>query len=334
MKAVTFKDRVQIHVSAGNGGDGCASFRREKFVPRGGPNGGDGGRGGDVYLTADKNADSLLDLYFRPHQRAEHGGRGRSKDCHGLNGADLFVKVPCGTVIRDLQEDRVVGELLADGDRVVVARGGAAGLGNSRFVSSINQAPTTCTEGEPGEVKKLGLELKIVADVGMVGYPNAGKSTLLSKLSDAHPKVAAYPFTTLNPIIGTVIYDDYQRLRVADIPGLIEGAHAGVGLGHDFLRHIERTTFLLFVIDMAGVDGRNPGEDYLNLRRELTCYREELGERPFRVVANKMDLPEAQTQLGRFKKDTGQTPIEISAEQNLGVDKVSQALHEYFFEGR
>jgi GTP-binding protein len=224
------------------------SFRREKFVPRGGPDGGDGGRGGHVILKADKNVDSLLPLYYQPHQKADKGGNGLGKDCHGRNARDLYVKVPCGTIVTNQETGERIGELTEHDQEMMVCRGGKGGLGNARFATSSHQTPYESTPGEEGQSLTLQLELKIMADVGLVGYPNAGKSTLLSGLSHAHPKIAAYPFTTLNPIIGTVIFDDYQYLRIADIPGLIDGAHEGVGLGHDFLRHIERTRFLIFVI--------------------------------------------------------------------------------------
>lgn len=331
MKFITFKDRVVLHVEAGKGGDGMASFRREKFVPKGGPNGGDGGRGGHVSLVGDPNENSLLDLYYRPHQRAEHGGRGGSKDCHGRNGADLVVKVPCGTVVTDRTTGELLGEIVSEGEQLQVAQGGRGGMGNRHFASPTHRAPIEFTPGAPGEKLVLRLELKLVADAGLVGYPNAGKSTLIRRLTKAHPKVAPYPFTTLNPVIGTIQFDDYKTLRLADIPGLIDGAHDGIGLGHDFLRHIERTDFLLFVIDMGGVDGRHPADDYLNLREELRLYREELDQRPFVVLANKMDLPEAELYLEEFVERTGVDPVQISAEQNQGVEQVRDLLYRNFY---
>ena len=327
MKGLAFKDRAKLYVQSGNGGNGAGTFRREKYVPRGGPDGGDGGRGGHVYLVADANTDSLQALTYTPHQRAEHGVHGARQKCHGRNGSDLYVKVPCGTVAYEMETDEMMGELLSDSEQLMVARGGKGGIGNIHFVSSTHQAPTECTPGEPGEMRTLRLELKLVADVGLVGYPNAGKSTLLSQISNAHPKIASYPFTTLNPIIGTVEYDDYSMLKVADIPGLIDGAHDGVGLGHDFLRHIERTRFLVFVIDMAGVDGRDPSQDYHNLREELRLYRPELDERPYLVVANKMDLPESWDRMKEFVESTGETPIVISAEKRDGVEQVKEQLY-------
>jgi GTP-binding protein len=331
-KTITFADRVRIQVAAGNGGNGCASFRREKFVPRGGPDGGDGGRGGHVYLRADVNQDSLLDLYYQPHQRAGHGGHGRGQQCFGKDGADLYIRVPPGTEARRDGSGELVGEVVAPGQEILIARGGRGGLGNVHFKSSTNRAPRRHTEGVPGETMTLWLELKVVADVGLVGYPNAGKSTLLRALTAARPKTAAYPFTTLHPIIGTLEYEDYKTLRIADIPGLIEGAHQGVGLGHDFLRHIERTRFLLFVIDMAGTDGRDPTDDYRSLRREMKRYRADLDTRPFLVVANKMDLDAARTHLPRFKRRTRTQPLPLSAETKAGADELKMALYRQFFE--
>lgn len=326
MKAIRFVDRSKIYVRAGNGGDGMASFRREKYIPRGGPNGGDGGRGGSVILVANPQIDNLLDLYHRPHQRAKNGERGGSQDCHGKSASDVEVPVPCGTLVWEEDHPEPLGELLHAGDRLCVARGGAGGLGNIHFASSTNQAPTKYTSGQEGEEKVLWLELKTVADVGLVGYPNAGKSTLISRLTAAHPKIGSYPFTTLYPVVGTLEDDQYRRIRIADIPGLIEGAHEGIGLGHDFLRHIERTRFLLILIDMAGVDGRLPHEDYEHVREELRLYRQELSERPFFVVANKMDLPAAEENLQVFVEKTGIHPLSLSALEEDGVDAVREAI--------
>jgi len=330
MKTITFRDRAKIYVSSGNGGNGICSFRREKFVPNGGPDGGDGGRGGHVHIRAVMNIDSLLPLYYNPHQRAGNGGHGRGARCHGKNGADLCIEVPCGTTITDVETGEFFGEVLHEGEEIMLARGGKGGIGNWHFKSSTHQAPREFTCGEEGETRTLQLELKLVADVALVGYPNAGKSTLVSRLSHARPKIASYPFTTLNPVIGTVIFDDFTRLRVADIPGLIDGAHDGIGLGHDFLRHIERTHFLLFVIDMAGVDGRDPSEDYFHLREEVRLYRPELDQRPYLIIANKMDLPEAQENLAEFQRNTGSLPLAISADTADGVDAVKISLYDHF----
>ena len=328
MKGVTFVDRVRAQVFAGNGGDGCASFRREKYIPLGGPDGGDGGDGGSIYMRGSHDAGSLLDLYYQPLRRAEHGGNGRSKQCTGRNGEDVYIDVPCGTVVRDFETGELIGEVLEKHDVLLVARGGRGGMGNMKFTSSTNRAPREFTHGTPGEIKKLLVELKTVADIGLVGYPNAGKSTLLAAVSRARPKIAAYPFTTLHPSIGTIDFGDFSTLRMADIPGLIDGAHKGVGLGHDFLRHIERTKFLLFVIDMAGVDGRNPVEDYRNLKKELKLYSKELAQRPFMVVANKMDLPEAAAPLKDFIRRTKVRPLQLSAAAGTGIAELKQMLRD------
>lgn len=334
MKHVVFKDRVKLYVRAGNGGNGCVSFRREKFIPKGGPDGGDGGNGGSVILQCDANEDSLLPLYYKPHQRAKHAQHGMGSQCHGRNGADCMVKIPVGTVVTDADTGDFLGELLDDGEALVIAKGGKGGMGNIHFKSSTNQAPRQFTEGTQGEEKVLWLELKLVADVGLVGYPNAGKSTLLSQLTHAHPKIAPYPFTTINPIIGTLEYENFSRLRIADIPGLIDGAHEGVGLGHQFLRHIERSRFILFVIDMAGTDQRNPTDDFLHLREELRLHLEELSCTPYLVVANKMDAPDAAEHIKEFRKRTGEDVYEISAKEGTGLEPVREHLYKHFFETR
>lgn len=331
MKAIRFIDRAKVYAAAGNGGNGLASFRREKYVPRGGPNGGDGGDGGNILLVADDQIDNLLDIYHQPHQRAGHGEAGGSKQQHGKRGHSLEVPVPCGTLV--FEEDRAepLGELIQPGDRLKVASGGKGGLGNCHFASSTNQAPTQFTEGTPGEEKVLWLELKTVADVGLVGFPNAGKSTLISRLTAAHPKIGAYPFTTLNPVVGTLEFPDFRRIRIADIPGLIDGAHEGVGLGHDFLRHIERTSTLVFVLDMAGIDGREPWKDYQHLQEELRLYSPELSRRPAIIVANKMDEPTSEANLQEFVRIVETQPIEISAELDEGTDQVQSSLYQLVF---
>lgn len=332
MKHVVFKDRIKLFVRAGNGGNGCVSFRREKFIPKGGPDGGDGGHGGSVILRCDVNEDSLLPLYYQPHQKAKHAQHGLGSNCHGRNSADCIVKVAPGTVVSDAETGEFLGELLTDGEELVVAKGGHGGLGNTRFKSSTNQTPRQFTEGTKGEEKTLWLELKLMADVGLVGYPNAGKSTLLSRLTHAHPKIAPYPFTTINPIVGTMEYENFSRLKIADIPGLIDGAHEGVGLGHQFLRHIERSRFILFVLDMAGTDERNPTDDFLHLREELRLHMEELSCTPYLVVANKMDTPGAEENLREFKERTGELIYEISAELGEGLEPVKEHLYKHFFE--
>lgn len=330
MKTRKFIDHVTLYATAGNGGNGSASFRREKFVPKGGPDGGDGGRGGHVILSSDPDVDSLINLYFSPHQRAGHGGHGGGSGRTGRNGKDCLIKVPCGTEIRDRETGVLLDDLIEPGQERVVAYGGKGGLGNIHFKSSTHQSPQEQTNGDPGDDRALLLDLKIMADIGLVGFPNAGKSSLLRCLSDAHPKVAPYPFTTLNPVLGTVIFEDYTRLKIADIPGLIKGAHEGTGLGDEFLRHIERARFLMVVIDMAAVDTRDPVEDYQCLMEELACYDETLLARPRCVVANKMDLPDAQEHYDVFQKETGLAPIPVSAEQGEGMEQIKQTLADHF----
>jgi GTP-binding protein len=294
-----FVDQARVIVNAGDGGKGCCSFRREKFVPYGGPDGGDGGDGGSVVFRAVTGEQSLVDLKYQQHWRAKPGGNGRGKDCHGANGADLLVRVPIGTLIRDADTGDLLADLATENQECVVARGGAGGKGNARFASSTNRAPRQTTPGEPGERRLLEMELKVVADIGLVGYPNAGKSTLLGAISDAHPRTAPYPFTTLHPHVGVVEAGEFRRLTVADIPGLIEGAHLGVGLGHDFLRHIERCRALCFVLDMGGVA----------LRRELEFHQPGLSQRPAAIVANKMDLEAAAGNLDRLRQQESLVPI-------------------------
>ena len=327
MKTRKFIDTVTVYATAGRGGDGSASFRREKFVPKGGPDGGDGGRGGHVILRGNHDVDSLVSLYFSPHQRAGSAGNGTGKQQHGENGANRLIDVPCGTEVWDKDTGVLLGDILVHGQELVVARGGKGGLGNVHFKSSTHQAPHEFTPGEPGQEITLRLELKIIADIGLVGFPNAGKSSLLSKLSDAHPKIAAYPFTTLNPVLGTIIFDDFTRLRIADIPGIIKGAHDGVGLGDAFLRHIVRARFLLLVIDMAGVDTRPPVDDYRCLMEELELYSADLLDRPRLVIANKMDIPEAAENLKSFIRKTRTRPLPVSTETGEGIRALKTRLH-------
>lgn len=332
MKPIVFRDQVKVYAQAGKGGDGSAYFRREKFVPYGGPSGGDGGDGGDVILVGNEQQDSLLDLYDRPHQRAESGEKGGTNQSTGRRGQTLRVRVPRGTVVRLEEKDGpVLGEVLRDGQELLVAKGGDGGKGNIHFKTSSNQAPKEFTPGGEGESRVLWLELKLIADAGLVGYPNAGKSTLLTRLTHAHPKIASYPFTTLHPMIGTLEFEDYRRIRMADIPGLIDGAHDGVGLGHDFLRHIDRTRLLVFVIDMGAVDGRDPVEDYRNLWEELRLHNPVLAERPFLVVGNKMDEPGADANLEAFERDTGEPVLKMIAELGEGVDLFKAELHRRLF---
>lgn len=320
-----------LHVRAGNGGNGIVAFRREKYVPRGGPDGGDGGNGGNVVLQGDPNENSLHRLYHHPHQRAEHGGHGRGANRTGRTGRDTLLNVPLGTVVIDPDSGEIVTEILEEGQQAIIAKGGTGGLGNTHFKSSVTQAPQRCTPGTEGEERSWRLELKLVADVGLVGFPNAGKSTLLTALTDARPKIASYPFTTRHPLIGTMIDDQFNRLRIADVPGLVHGAAEGTGLGHYFLRHIERTRFLLVVLDMAATDGRDPADDYANLLRELQSYNPDLLRRPRRIVANKMDEPGAEDHLSSFREQTGENPIPISAGLGEGIEKLKEILYLHFF---
>jgi len=323
-----FVDRATVTVSAGDGGKGCCSFRREKFVPYGGPDGGDGGLGGSVIFRAVAGEQSLVDLRFQQHRQAAAGGAGRSRDCHGANGADCVINVPVGTLIVDADTDELLGDLTVAGQECIAARGGKGGLGNSRFVSSTNRAPRTTTPGDPGEARTLRIELKVVADLGLVGYPNAGKSTLIGAISQAHPKTAPYPFTTRHPNVGVVIEDDQPRFTVADIPGLIDGAHRNVGLGHDFLRHIERCRALCFVLDMGGVDGRDPLDDLAALRRELDLHLDGLARRPALIVANKMDLDAAPENLRRLQAQESLCIVPTCAELMENRDEIIAAMRD------
>lgn len=328
MKSRKFADSATLYARAGNGGNGSASFRREKYVPKGGPDGGDGGRGGHVILKADKSVDSLIRIYFEPHRKAPHGGHGSGQQRHGKNGTDLVLNVPCGTEIFDKETGRLIEDLVEDGTEVIVAKGGKGGLGNVHWKSATHQTPREFTPGIKGEEATLYLNLKLVADIGLVGFPNAGKSSILTAISDAHPKIAAYPFTTLNPIIGTIEFENYSRITIADIPGIIKGAHEGTGLGVDFLKHIERASALVYVIDMAGVDQRKPSEDYQCLQDEMHSYRQELLSRPSIVVANKMDLPEAAQNIKEFRRLTKTRPLEMSAINKQGIDKLRKSIQE------
>ncbi len=283
-------DRARIFVRSGKGGDGCMSFRREKYIPKGGPNGGDGGDGGDVILVGDPSIDTLLSLTHKPHYRAGHGIQGKGSQMHGANGDDKIVKVPLGTLVTDEASGELLADIAVDGQELVVAKGGKGGWGNEHFKSATNQAPRETTNGEPIEEHILRLELKLIADVGLVGMPNAGKSTLLSAVSAARPKVADYPFTTLQPHLGIAELDINRRLIVADIPGLIEGAADGAGLGHRFLKHIERTGALLHIVDVLPIDGSDPVSNYKAIREELERYSKELAAKDEIIVLNKVDL--------------------------------------------
>jgi GTP-binding protein len=376
-----FVDRIKVFAQAGKGGRGCVSFRREKFVPKGGPDGGDGGRGGNIIVRADRHTDNLAHLFYEPIIKAKNGGHGRGKKMHGRNAPDKLVKVPVGTMVYQLrgvddgmgfegeQTDEILpiressiddseieeqprhftdeqsihnqsgihdpqSDLLADltreGQEFLLCKGGVGGKGNVHFKSSRNRAPREYTEGGEGESGNFLLELRSIADAALVGYPNAGKSTLIQQISAARSKIAPYPFTTLHPVIGIVDLGDYRRATVADIPGLIEGAHRNLGLGHDFLRHITRCHLFLFVVDMAGSEGRSPIADLESLRREIALYDPRLSERPWFIVANKMDLPQAEENLRDFQKRFPQrTIVPISAKEGRGISELKRLIREW-----
>lgn len=319
-----FYDTAKILVKGGDGGNGCLSFRREKYVPRGGPDGGDGGRGGNVVFTADEGLHTLADFRYRAHFKADRGQHGRGSDMHGAGAADLVVRVPVGTIVKNAETGEILADLVSHGQKFMAAAGGRGGRGNARFLSNVNRVPKIAEKGEPGQERQLILELKLMADVGLVGYPNAGKSTLLAACTAAKPKIADYPFTTLQPNLGVVKLGEYSFV-VADIPGLIEGAHAGVGLGQEFLRHVERTRVLIHIIDTAGTEGRDPVDDYNKINAELSLYGEQLAQLPQVVAANKMDLPDAGINLERLREVAareGRRLFAISAVTGQGVKEL------------
>jgi GTP-binding protein len=321
-----FVDRVKIFAKAGDGGSGCVCFRREKFVPRGGPDGGNGGDGGSVILRVDPHTSHLSDLLYQPRLIGGRGGHGHGKKQHGRSAPSLIVKIPPGTVVRRLPEGHLVADLVVPGEEFILCKGGRGGRGNAVFRSSTHQSPREFDVGHPGEEGDFQFELKTVADVGLVGFPNAGKSTLLSRLSHAHPKIGPYPFTTLHPVVGTMEFEDWGKLTVADIPGLVEGAHRNVGLGHGFLRHIERCRCLVVLLDMGGTEGRDPRYDYETLLKELELYNPLILRKPRLVVANKMDAPGADEHLRRFKRKFRLKPLPISSEKGDGLDDLRAAL--------
>jgi GTPase len=324
-----FIDEVTIAVKAGEGGRGCVSFRREKFEPFGGPNGGDGGRGGNVVLRADENVADLCDFRFKPKHKAENGEPGRGSDQHGHAGADCLLRVPPGTVVTDSVTGKVVAELLENEETVVLCRGGNGGWGNLHFKSATNRAPKRANDGQPGEEGSFRLVLKTIADVGLVGYPNAGKSSLTNLITRARPRMAPYPFTTLHPQVGVIEYpESYERIFMADIPGLIAGASENRGLGHRFLRHIERCKVLLLILDMAGVDQREPWDDYESLLNELRLYDPALLEKPRMVAANKMDVEEAAEKLAEFRGRHQVEVLPISCLSEEGIPLLKQRLIE------
>jgi GTP-binding protein len=322
-----FVDEVEIDVEAGSGGDGCISFRREKYVPRGGPDGGDGGKGGDVIFRSSANVYSLIHLTRRQHWKAQNGVSGSGAQRHGKSGSDLVVEVPPGTMLFDRKHDFLLKDLSHDGDEVVVCRGGNGGKGNTRFKTAINRAPREAESGEAGELRNLRLELKVIADVGLVGKPNAGKSTLLSSMSAAKPEIASYPFTTKHPHLGLVQIDLDRSFVMADIPGLIEGASQGIGLGHDFLRHIQRARILVHLIEPVPDDGSNPLENYLAIRHELIEFDKSLGDRTEIVVITKADLPEAEDVKKTVSKKLGHDVLLISAATGFGIKQLAETIY-------
>jgi len=319
-----FVDQVNVYVKGGDGGNGMVAFRREKYVPMGGPAGGDGGKGGDVIFEVDEGLRTLMDFRYQKHFKAPRGENGGPKNQHGRNAKDLIVRVPPGTVVYDRETNEMICDLTEHGRRAVIAKGGRGGRGNTRFATPANPAPHHAENGEPGEEREIRIELKLLADVGLVGFPSVGKSTLLSVVSSAKPKVADYHFTTIVPNLGVVALDDDRSFVIADLPGLIEGAHLGAGLGHQFLRHIERTRVIIHVIDMASVEGRDPYDDYVKINDELRQYEWRLMERPQVIAANKMDLPGAEANLKAFKEKLSENhqevdifPISAASKQGL-----------------
>lgn len=328
-----FVDEIDTRVAAGDGGRGCIAFRREKFVPRGGPSGGDGGNGGSVYFVASPHLNTLVSYRFHPEFKAERGQHGMGSNMHGRNGKHLVLKVPIGTVVYEVMEGTgelaQIVDLTEPGGRVRIAAGGQGGRGNARFASATNRAPRRADPGMPGEVKQLRLQLKLLADVGLVGFPNAGKSTLISRISAAKPRIADYPFTTLTPHLGVVALSDDRSFVVADVPGLIEGAHRGLGLGHQFLRHLERTRLLVHMIDVAGTSGRDPVDDYTTIQRELELYRPELADKPAIAAANKMDAATDMDAVDRLDSHLAPLGIplhRISAVTGEGVGALVEAM--------
>ncbi|HCU9632707.1 GTPase ObgE [Staphylococcus aureus] len=321
-----FVDQVKISLKAGDGGNGITAYRREKYVPFGGPAGGDGGKGASVVFEVDEGLRTLLDFRYQRHFKASKGENGQSSNMHGKNAEDLVLKVPPGTIIKNVETDEVLADLVEDGQRAVVAKGGRGGRGNSRFATPRNPAPDFSEKGEPGEELDVSLELKLLADVGLVGFPSVGKSTLLSIVSKAKPKIGAYHFTTIKPNLGVVSTPDQRSFVMADLPGLIEGASDGVGLGHQFLRHVERTKVIVHMIDMSGSEGRESIEDYKVINQELAAYEQRLEDRPQIVVANKMDLPESQDNLILFKEEIGED-VPVIPVSTITRDNIDQLLY-------
>jgi GTP-binding protein len=331
-----FVDEVDIHVEAGHGGRGCLAFRREKFVPRGGPSGGDGGHGGSVYVVASPHINTLINFRFHPEFSAEKGEHGMGSNCTGHGGADLELAVPIGTLVYEKTGDaaepyRLLADLAEEGEKILVAKGGRGGLGNARFATATNRAPRKVQPGEEGEIKDLRLELKLLADVGLVGFPNAGKSTMIARISAARPKIADYPFTTLTPNLGVVRLGDDRSFVVADVPGLIEGAHRGQGLGHQFLRHLERTKILVHLVDISGGSGRDPVEDLDTVRKELELFQPTLAAKPQIVVANKIDALDAEhddgvAALEKRAAELGLPFLRVSGVSGEGIPALLEAM--------
>lgn len=322
-----FYDEVKVNFKAGKGGDGCFSFRRAKYEPKGGPDGGDGGRGGNVYIVGDTNVADLTDYHFKPGWKAKNGEPGRGSDQHGAKGEHITLRLPVGTIVVDRETDEPVAEVMEHGHKILLLEGGEGGKGNAVFKSSTNQAPRQFTLGKPGEEGDFRLVIKTIADVGLIGFPNAGKSTLLNMVTNAHPKTGAYPFTTMFPTVGVLEYpDQFERITVADIPGLIEGASENRGLGHRFLKHVERCKVLLIMLDMEGTDGREPLSDFRVLINELKLYMPGLVRKPELICANKMDEPNAAENLKAFQKKVKEKVYPISCVSDEGFDELKQAL--------
>jgi GTP-binding protein len=329
-----FVDRVTLFVRGGDGGNGCLSFRREKYAPRGGPNGGDGGQGGSVVIKASDNHSNLAHLSHQRHWKATRGEHGQGSNCFGRDGDDLVIEVPAGTIVRDRDREHLLRDLKCAGESVVVARGGRGGHGNTHFKSATNRAPRQHESGFPGEERWIVLELKVIADVGLIGLPNAGKSTLLSRISRAHPEIADFPFTTKYPNLGSVVVDPENAFVVADIPGLIEGAHAGLGLGHEFLRHVERTGLLVHMIEAVPIDGSDPVRNYRMIRHELHQYSPTLAERPELIVVTKLDLTGAEVARDQIARELGHEVLAISSVTGTGIPSLLQAIHQRLKERR
>ena len=322
-----FVDEVIIDVTAGHGGDGCMAFRREKYVAMGGPFGGNGGKGGDIIFKADEGLRTLIDLRYKKHVKGEPGNNGSGKNKNGSSANDTIIKVPVGTTIKDNDTGVIIGDLIKHGQEIIVSYGGRGGRGNVTLATKNNPCPSYAERGEPGEERKIKVELRMLADVGLVGLPSVGKSTLLSMITNANPKIASYHFTTLSPNLGVVSTKDYSY-TVADLPGLISGASEGLGLGIKFLKHIERTKIIAHIIDMSGIEGRDPYEDYLTIRKELENFSPKLLDKKEIIIANKMDIPESKNNLKKFKEKVHKDIYEISALKNEGLDKVVNALEE------